>query len=82
MKYFTRNLLHPLHKKVGRFVYHTYIYIYMCICMHIYMYIYIYVICILGALLPFLGGGFPYYHRLHKTGTLILTSLLENLGTK
>ena len=30
-----------------------------------------------SALLPFFGGGFPYYR---KKGTLILTSLLEDLS--
>ena len=33
-----------------------------------------------SAPLPFLGGGFPYYDRLQKKGTLILTSLLQDLG--
>ena len=33
------------------------------------------------ALLPFFGGGFPTKNRLQtKVGTLILTSLLEDLG--
>ena len=32
-----------------------------------------------SALLPFFGGGFPYENRLQKKGTLILTSLLEDL---
>ena len=32
------------------------------------------------ALLPFFGGGFPYQNRqTRKNGTLLLTSLLENL---
>ena len=34
-----------------------------------------------SALLPFGGGGFPYSNRLEKKGTLILTSLLEDLDT-
>ena len=34
-----------------------------------------------NALLPFFGGGFPYFNRLQKkVGTLILTSLLEDLA--
>ena len=33
-----------------------------------------------SALLPFFGGGFPYSNKLQKkVGTLILTSLLEDL---
>ena len=34
-----------------------------------------------SALLPFFLGGFPYQNRLQKQGTLILTSLLEDLGS-
>ena len=33
-----------------------------------------------SVLLPFAGGGFPYQNRLQKKGTLVLTSLLEDLG--